>query len=325
MVSFRKPQFSLLLNTILSNWWLVVQAEQWTTVLWVWASVSSGAGVGAGVGITTPPKNDTHTTPTKNNTHTTTLTQEQHTPRLPRTTHTPRYTKTKTHTPMLIFLIVVAMVSAATTFWKKKKTRSVRSCFFFFFQKWARVEVALFRPDTNARSMLIRAHTHLHHLGNRNHRAEPVPVLRRAPTLSDEQRQQRVGLRALPPSEHLPKCANKRDPGKAKDSTFQGPSSCPRESPITVFHTVKPGKNQQTPYLAPRSANQDVPLDDGWRSIDQDRQCCRIVKTVKPQRTPESVREVLEQDQRIHCFDLKSSTDSTLCFVFTCPAWKARS
>ena len=40
--------------------------------------------------------------------------------------------------------------------------------------------------------------------------AEPVPVLRRAPTLSDEQRQQRVGLRALSPSEHLPKCAKER-------------------------------------------------------------------------------------------------------------------
>ena len=71
-------------------------------------------------------------------------------------------------------------------------------------------------------------------VGNRNHRAEPVPVLRRAPTLTDEQRQQRVGLRALSPSELLPKCAKER-PGKAKDSTFQGPSSHPRESPSTGF------------------------------------------------------------------------------------------
>ena len=47
-------------------------------------------------------------------------------------------------------------------------------------------------------------------VGNRSHRAEPIPVLRRAPTLSDEQGQQRVGVRALSPSEHLPKCAKER-------------------------------------------------------------------------------------------------------------------
>ena len=34
------------------------------------------------------------------------------------------------------------------------------------------------------------------------------------------------------------------------------------------------------------------------------RQCCRIVKKVKPQRTPEQVREVLKQDQRTNRFDL---------------------
>ena len=55
MVSFRKPKFSLLLNFMLSNRWLVVQVEQLTEVLRVWASVSSCAGVGgrvgAGVGV----------------------------------------------------------------------------------------------------------------------------------------------------------------------------------------------------------------------------------------------------------------------------------
>ena len=76
--------------------------------------------------------------------------------------------------------------------------------------------VALFHPDTKDRS-LASSRTHLHtqvrssgsqvFVGNRNHRAEPLPVLRRAPTLTDEQRQQRVGIRAFPPSEHLPKCA----------------------------------------------------------------------------------------------------------------------
>ena len=80
----------------------------------------------------------------------------------------------------------------------------------------AYVRVALFRPDINARSMLVNAHIHLHQVcvGNRNHRTEPVPVLRRAPTLSDEQRQQSVSLRALSPSEHLPKCAKER-PGES--------------------------------------------------------------------------------------------------------------
>ena len=38
-------------------------------------------------------------------------------------------------------------------------------------------------------------------VGYGNHRAEPVAVLRRAPTLTDEQGQQRVGSRALSPSE----------------------------------------------------------------------------------------------------------------------------
>ena len=47
-------------------------------------------------------------------------------------------------------------------------------------------------------------------VGNRNHRAEPLPVLRRAPTLTDEQRQQRVGLGALSPSELLPQSAKER-------------------------------------------------------------------------------------------------------------------
>ena len=71
-------------------------------------------------------------------------------------------------------------------------------------------------------------------VGNKSHRAEPVSVLRRAPTLTDEQRQQRVGSRAsLRPSSC--RRARRRDPGKAKDSTFQGPSSCPRESPSTGF------------------------------------------------------------------------------------------
>ena len=48
------------------------------------------------------------------------------------------------------------------------------------------------------------------YVGNRNHRAEPLSVLRRAPTLTGEQRQQRVGIRALSPSELLPQSAKER-------------------------------------------------------------------------------------------------------------------
>ena len=85
---------------------------------------------------------------------------------------------------------------------------------------------------------------------------------------------------SLPPSSC--RRARRRDPGKAKDSTFQGSSSCFPGKPDCIFPTVKPWENQKTLYLAPRSINKDVSLDDEWRSIDQDWQCCRIVKKVKP-------------------------------------------
>ena len=78
----------------------------------------------------------------------------------------------------------------------------------------------IFRPDTKlARSSSIRALTYTTQVrssgsqvfvGNRNHRAEPVSVLRRAPTLTDEQRQQRVGSRAFSPSELWPQSAKER-------------------------------------------------------------------------------------------------------------------
>ena len=99
-------------------------------------------------------------------------------------------------------------------------------------------------------------------VGNRNHREEPLPVLRRAPTLTDEQRQQRVGLRALSPSDILPQSAKERP----RESSGFDLSRSIQLSPgklDTVFHTVKPWENQQTLYLAPRSVNQEVSLDDG--------------------------------------------------------------
>ena len=61
--------------------------------------------------------------------------------------------------------------------------------------------------------------------------------------------------------------------------------------------------------------------DDPLAKIDN----AVAMSKVKPQRTPEQVREVLKQDQRTYRFDLKSSTDSILGSVFTCPACKARS
>ena len=47
---FSKTSIFTTFEFILSNRWLVVQVEQLTKVLWVWASVSSGAGVGGRVG-----------------------------------------------------------------------------------------------------------------------------------------------------------------------------------------------------------------------------------------------------------------------------------
>ena len=71
-------------------------------------------------------------------------------------------------------------------------------------------QVALFRPDSNARSKLVSSRTHLHY---------------------PSQKQWLPGIRG-PSSSRI---ARRRDPGKAKDSTFQGPSSRPRESPSTGF------------------------------------------------------------------------------------------
>ena len=47
-------------------------------------------------------------------------------------------------------------------------------------------------------------------VGYGNHRAEPFAVLRRVPTLTDEQRQQRVGIRSPSPSELWPQSAKER-------------------------------------------------------------------------------------------------------------------
>ena len=80
-------------------------------------------------------------------------------------------------------------------------------------------QLYFFPPDTNAHLLDARHCTQTTRVrssgsqvivGNRNHRAEPVPVLRRARTLTDEQRQQRVGSRALSLCELWPQSAKER-------------------------------------------------------------------------------------------------------------------
>ena len=79
-------------------------------------------------------------------------------------------------------------------------------------------------------------------VGYRNHRAEPVAVLRRAPTLTDEQRQQRVGSRALPPSELWPQSLKERVSGKPMARPSAVLPAVPGKSStqgLTLFHTAK--------------------------------------------------------------------------------------
>ena len=100
-------------------------------------------------------------------------------------------------------------------------------------------ELYIFHPDTIlARSSSIRALTCTTQVrssgsqvfvGNRNHRAEPVLVLRRAPMNPSSDVFPRTPINRQGASFFRPR-ARRRDPGKAKDLTFSGPSSCPRES-----------------------------------------------------------------------------------------------
>ena len=137
-------------------------------------------------------------------------------------------------------------------------------------------ELHIFHPDTITRSKIVSSRTHLHYPSQKrwlpgdswetgNHRAEPVSVLRRAPTVTDEQHQQRVGSRALSPSELWTAERGGETPGKLRIQTFSWSSpSCPRESPTQFSLRSNHAWEHQRPlYLAPRSANQDVPLDDG--------------------------------------------------------------
>ena len=82
-------------------------------------------------------------------------------------------------------------------------------------------------------------------VGYGNHRAEPDTVLRRGPTATDEQRQQRVGSRALSPSELWPQSAKER-PWESSGYDLRRSIQLSPGKPDTVLHTVKPLKNQQT-------------------------------------------------------------------------------
>ena len=101
-------------------------------------------------------------------------------------------------------------------------------------------EYALFRPDINGHSMLINAHTHLTYYPSQKQwlqgmRGEtgataqsPIFVLRRAPTLSDEQRQQRVGRKSSLSVRALAE-VRERETSEKLRMTFQGPSTHSRE------------------------------------------------------------------------------------------------
>ena len=79
-------------------------------------------------------------------------------------------------------------------------------------------------------------------VGNRNHRAEPVSVLRRAPTLTDEQRQQRVGIRALSSIRALAAEREGETPGKLRARPSSSLASFPPESPTTGFDMLQHGQ-----------------------------------------------------------------------------------
>ena len=95
-------------------------------------------------------------------------------------------------------------------------------------------------------------------VGHWNPRAEPILVLRRAPTFSYEKRQQRVGQRALSRSDPLLRSVKERpresERWTVKESTFQDPSSHPQESPTQGLISYPHGQtvgDLQTLYLTP--------------------------------------------------------------------------
>ena len=132
--------------------------------------------------------------------------------------------------------------------------------------------VALFHPDSNARSMLVNSRTHLHYQVRSSGSQVYVETgttahspSRCSDVLPPSRMSSANNVLAQEPSLRPSSCrrARRKDLAKAKDSAFSGLSCCLQESPTQFSIRSNHGKTQQTLYLAPRSANQDVPLDDG--------------------------------------------------------------
>ena len=101
---------------------------------------------------------------------------------------------------------------------------------------------------------------------NKNHRAEPDPVLRRAPTLTDEQRQLRVGLRCPLSIRALAGQLEGKTSGKLKIRPSKAQTAVLEKARLQGLISNPHGQtmeNLQTLYLAPRCVNQDVSMGVG--------------------------------------------------------------
>ena len=80
-----------------------------------------------------------------------------------------------------------------------------RCCFLLYFS----VLTPMLAQSSSIRALTyttqVRSSGSQVYVGNTNHRVERLLALRRAPTLTDEKRQQRVGIRALSASERASK------------------------------------------------------------------------------------------------------------------------
>ena len=172
-------------------------------------------------------------------------------------------------------------------------------------------ELHIFHPDTSTRSKIVNSRTDLHYPSQK----QWLPSVR--------------GIRKPP------RRARHGAPTWSHRHGWAAPTTCWLKSPLSVravvaeregetlgklwirspqIYPAVPGKaRHSSPYgqtiekpanaaLDPRSANQDVPLDDRWQSIDKDWQCCRIVN--KWSHREHRNRVVLEQDQRTNRFYL---------------------
>ena len=166
-----------------------------------------------------------------------------------------------------------------------------------------RTELHIFHPDTNARSKFDGSRTHLHYPSQK--RWLPGDRGKQETTAQSPSRCSGV----LPPSRMSSannvlaqepsirpssgRRARRRDAGKAKESTFSGPSSCPRESPTQLSIRTNHGKTSGRCiwlHVVPIRMSPWMTDDDPLTKIDN----AAALSTMKPQRTPEPVRKVLE-------------------------------